>query len=127
MPEDKRIMDRLGKPLDFNAVFFLQLNRILRAMSMGDGSHTNAIEGLECILYPYLDKRYEKQIEKLSKQVVEKKKQLARIKGKSIERLDDADVEALVFNLTKSKFNLLMEVALRNRLIPEQEEDYYET
>lgn len=116
---DDRIVEKMGKALDFNGVFFLQLNRIMRSMALGDGSHTNAIEGLEGLCSPYIDKIYNEEMEAISERFSGDKKQLARIKNKQMSKLTDSDMNMLLFNVTKAKFASLMRLAARRRFLPE--------
>lgn len=116
---EEKIVDSFSKTLNYEGCLFLQMNRIMKAMSIGDGSHTKTIEGLEALLSPYKDKKYRADMDKLGKNFGKNKKELAVKLGKEFSKLNDNDMGILVFSITKGKMEALMRLAARNRYLPE--------
>jgi len=117
--KNAKIVDSFSNSLNYEGCLFLQINRIMTAMTIGEGSHTNAIEGLEGLLSPYKDEIYEEDMKKLEDNFLGSKKTLAIARGKQINKLDDDDMGTLVFNLVKGKLDALMKLAARTRFLPE--------
>lgn len=116
------VSDKISKKLDFNAVVFLQLNRIMRSISINDTNALTGIEALEALLSPFEDEDYLKEIKTLSdpNKIKEMTLEFAKNRGIPVNKLTDSDQDIISFILTKRKLKAIMGLAQRNDLLPEK-------
>ena len=103
-------IEQLKGELDFEKILFLHINRVLQAIYEPD-IYMSAVEAFEDVLFPYIDKNYEKSLQDKEMSILD------------IEKLDtqNRSREGLINNakiqLSRQKFRQLMMLAKKKGLL----------
>lgn len=119
MPTDVGGIWKLKRPLDFNTIAFMQMNRCMLLESEGNADFIHGVNGFEDLLITYQNSQYK---DKVTAIMAWKDDKLWELKNQKTD--DKTEMRRVEFEASRKKFQILMELAEICGLLPERKKDW---